>query len=268
MRIRRVITIVAATAAAAALVGSAVAYANAGDEGDAGDTAGAADGAAATDHPDHDRHEAGEGREAGEDDGGGDGAHDRRDHRDHPRLAPYDERYAAASAGEQAAADELRDQVTATLAAYADLDAALAAGYREPPRGDGPLRHYLNRALVRDGDVLDPEQPEGLVYYEIEGRAPQLLGAFFVTPPGAEAPQPAGDLVVWHSHDPACPDLFVTEDEPCAGVRRMLHVWTADTATVTRRRNPERTVDVRIADPFGTPFRAAIERAGTGGRGR
>jgi hypothetical protein len=245
MRIRRVITIVAAVAAAAALVGSAVAYANAGDEGVAGDTAGAADSAAAADHRGH---------EDPPDDESGGGAGHR-----HPRLPAYDERYEAAGADEQAAAADLRDEVTATLAAYADVDAAVAAGYRAPRRPNSARHHYLNPSLVRDGDVLDPRHPEGLVYYEAEGREPVLLGAFFVTPRGAEAPRPAGDLVVWHSHDPACPDFFATADAPCTDVRRMLHVWTADTVTMTARRNPQRSAEVRFVDPFGAPFRASVE---------
>ena len=257
MTIRRVITIVAAVVAVAALVGSAVAYANAGDDGD---TAGAAD--AATPTADHSGHEPGTDQS---DDGSGTGgtgsAGGRAGHGDHehPTLAPYDERYAAASADDQAAADDLRAEVAATLEAYADVDAAVAAGYQAPRRPNSTRWHYLNRTLARDDDVLDPRHPEGLVYSTVEGHDPVLLGAFFVAPPGVEAPSPAGDLVVWHSHDPACPGFFATTDEPCTDVRRMLHVWTADTVTVTGRRNPEGTAEVRIVDPFGAPFGAAVE---------
>jgi hypothetical protein len=253
MRISRVITIVAAVVAVAALVGGAVAYANAGD----GDTAGAADDAAATDHADNTEHHA----TAADDDGNGDGDGQQGEHsgHEHPELPPYEERYEAASADDRAAAEELRDEVTATLAAYADVDAAVAAGYRAPRRPNGPRHHYLNPSLVRDGDVLDPRQPEGLVYYEVEGRDPVLLGAFFVAPPDVDAPRPAGDLVVWHSHDPACAGFFATADKPCTDVRRMLHVWTVDTVTITSRRDPQRSAEVRVTDPFGTPFGAAFE---------
>ena len=254
------ITIVAVVAAGAALVGSAVAYANAGDEGVAGDTAGAADSAAATDHRGHEGPSA-DASVGGDEGGEGDEGDDHAGH-PHPELPPYDERYEAASAADRAAADQLRDDVTATLVAYADVDDAVAAGYRAPRRPGTARRHYLNPALVRDGDELDPHHPEGLVYYEVVGRDPVLLGAFFVTPAGTEAPRPAGDLVVWHSHDPDCAGFFATADEPCAGVRRMLHVWTVDTVTLARRRNPERTVDVQVTDPFGAPFTASIERAG------
>ena len=180
----------------------------------------------------------------------------------HPTQPPYAERYAAAPAGEQQAADELVADVRATLAAYADPAAAVAAGYRAPGprRSPGPVQHYLNRDLARDGDVLDPARPDGLVYYT-GGDQPVLLGAFFVAQAGAEAPTPAPDLVVWHTHDPACPAFFVTDEAPCAGSRRMLHVWTAEQLTWISRRTGE-PVDVTVADPFGAPFRASIAAAG------
>jgi hypothetical protein len=238
MTIRRVITIVAVAVVGAALVGSAVAYANADD-----DPAAPADEAAAehTDHTEHTGH-------------GAPGKHG-----DHPTLTPYDERYAAAGDDEQASADRLRADVTDTLAAYADVDAAVAAGYRAPRRPKGTRWHYLNRTLAHDDDVLDPAHPEGLVYLTVEGRDPVLLGAFFVAPPGVEAPRPAGDLVVWHSHDADCPGFFATADAPCTDVRRMLHVWTADRVTVTGRGRAHRTAEVRVVDPFGAPFDAAVE---------
>jgi hypothetical protein len=244
MTFRRVTTIVAAAVVGIALTGSAVAFATAGDD-DAVVPAG--DAAATTDHADHGDHGAG-GR-----------------HGEHPALAPYAERYAAAADGDQAAADRLRADVTETLAAYADVDAAVAAGYRAPRHPRGTRWHYLNRTLARDDDVLDPAHPEGLVYLTVEGRDPVLLGAFFVAPPGVEALRPAGDLVVWHSHDPDCPGFFATAEAPCTDVRRMLHVWTADTVTLTGRGRAHRTAVVRVVDPFGAPFAAAFERERRGG---
>jgi hypothetical protein len=181
--------------------------------------------------------------------------------RDHTDRAPYDERYAAATPGEQEAADTLLADVEAALAAYADPEAAEAAGYapRRPDRARGGVVHYLNRDLARDGTVLDPARPDGLVYHT-GGERPVLLGAFFVAPRGTTAPSPAPDLVTWHTHDPACPAFFVTDAEPCTGSRRMLHVWTAGDVALTSPRTG-RTVEVRVADPFGAPFTASIARA-------
>ena len=177
----------------------------------------------------------------------------------HQSLAPYDQRYSEATADEQEAADQLLASVRSTLAAYADVDDAVAAGYQAPRRPRGPTRHYLDRTVAEEGRVLDPARPDGLVYGTGAAGEPVLLGAFFVARPGAPAPSPAGELVVWHSHDPSCPAFFATADAPCADARRMLHVWTADRVELAGRdRGPH---VVAVVDPFGTPFRAAITRA-------
>jgi hypothetical protein len=196
--------------------------------------------------------------------------HGRRQHRgrghDHaaPARPPYAGRYAGATPGEQAAADALVADVRATLAGYADLDAAVAAGYQPPqrqrPREHDKLQHYVHLGRAADGRSLDPTLPEGLVYATAPGGEgdPVLVGAFFVVRPGEPAPQPAGDLVVWHSHDSQCPELFTSDTEPCLDTRRMLHVWTADQVTLAARRSGQPST-VRVTDPFGTPFNAAVE---------
>jgi hypothetical protein len=178
---------------------------------------------------------------------------------EHPPLTPYADRYAAATADQQTAADQLRAAVTATVAPYADVDDAIAAGYEVVPGTEGHIAHYLNRDAAQDGRVLDPTAPEGLVYYEGGDGAPVLLGAFFLAPKGAAVPDDAGGIVVWHSHDPACAGFFATPEAPCTGSRRMLHVWTADHVDITAPRLG-RTVGVDIVDPFGAPFTASIAR--------
>jgi hypothetical protein len=181
---------------------------------------------------------------------------------DHPELPPYDERYANASEDEREAADALLADVRHTLAGYADPDAAVAAGYRPATNPRGPIVHYANPQVVRDGHVLDPAHPNGLVYYTPPEGDPVLLGAFFVVPPGTPAPTPAGDLLVWHSHNPSCSQFFVEDGrDDCIDTRRMVHVWTAEQVELTSRRTGQ-PVDVRITDPFGAPFKASVERIG------
>jgi hypothetical protein len=182
-------------------------------------------------------------------------------HGDADRAA-YEERYAAAPASEQQAADDLVAAVRATLAAFPTPADAEAAGYRppRPGRAPGEVQHYLNRDAALDGTVLDPSRPDGLVYYT-GGGDPVLLGAFFVAPRDAEAPSPAPDLVSWHTHDPNCAEFFVTAAEPCTASRRMLHVWTAGDVTWTSQRTG-RSGTVEVIDPFGAPFTASIARAG------
>jgi hypothetical protein len=179
----------------------------------------------------------------------------------HERLAPYEERYAAASDEERAAADALVADVRTTLAAYQDVDAAVAAGYRTRGEPRGSFAHYLDRSVAEDGHVLDPTRPNGLVYYSGGDGDPVLLGAYFVALPGVEVPAATGDLVVWHSHNPGCPAFFATEAEPCTDVRRMVHVWTVDQVELTSRRTGE-PIAVEVTDPFGAPFRASIARVG------
>ena len=201
---------------------------------------------------------AGRADDGGRGDGGGQGRRRHREH--HGDVTPYPERYAAASADERDAADLLVAGTEDALAAYADVDAAVAAGYEAPRNPRGNRAHYLNPSLVRDGDLLDTAHPEGLVYFTGGDGDPVLLGAFFVAPRGSTAPTPAGDLVVWHSHNERCPGFFATEDEPCTDARRMLHVWTIDEVQVPRgRRGGGRAgATVPVVDPFGTPFRAAL----------
>jgi hypothetical protein len=208
---------------------------------------------------DHDHDADSPGAEADTPDSSGAGGH-RRGHREHPPLTPYAERYAAATPEQQAAADDLRAAVAATVAPYADVDAAVAAGYRVVPATANTIAHYVDPAAARDGRVLDPSRPEGLVYYAAGEGDPVLLGAFFVAPPGEPVPDAAGGIVVWHSHDPACAGFFATPDQPCTDTRRMLHVWTADHLDVTARRTGQ-TVAVDFVDPFGAPFRASIARS-------
>jgi hypothetical protein len=259
---RRAVRVGAAAALAAVglvAVGGAVAWAVAGDDEPAADqtggqahvhdeAAGGSDGSGATaaaaapgrraHHPAHRPGAAG--------------------HRHEP-LPAYDERYADASAEERAAADELLVDVRATLESYADVDAALAAGYQAPRHPHSARRHYLNPSVAEDGAVLDPTRPNGLIYYTPDDADPVLVGAFFIAPPGTPAPTPAGDLAVWHSHNPSCTDFFATPDAPCTDVRRMLHVWTVDQLEVVSRRTGE-PVELDVTDPFGTPFRASVAK--------
>jgi hypothetical protein len=248
-----------ATAVAVVLVtvGGAVALAAGGDDDPQAPSAAAP--AQGHDH-DHDADSPGAGATAEPPTGDAPTGDHHGGHHEHPPLTPYADRYAAATSEQQAAADDLRAAVAVTVAPYADVDAAVAAGYRVVPGTEHTIAHYVDPSAVRDGRVLDPSRPEGLVYYAAGGGDPVLLGAFFVAPPGEPVPDDAGGIVVWHSHDPACTAFFATPDQPCTDTRRMLHVWTADHVDITARRTGQ-TVGVDFVDPFGTPFRAAIARS-------
>jgi hypothetical protein len=269
-RLGRRALVAAGIAVAVVTVGGAVALAAGGeDDPQAGAAAEPAHGehdqvadataAQARDH-DHDADSPGADAPAAEPPGDVPTADGHRGHREHPPLTPYAERYAAATPEQQAAADDLRAAVAATVAPYADVDVAVAAGYRVVPATANTIAHYVDPAATRDGRVLDPSRPEGLVYYAAGEGDPVLLGAFFIAPPGEPVPDDAGGVVVWHSHDPACTGFFATPDQPCTDTRRMLHVWTAEHLDITARRTGQ-TVAVDFVDPFGAPFRASIARS-------
>jgi hypothetical protein len=139
---------------------------------------------------------------------------------------------------QRAAADELRREVRAALAAWPDLDAALAAGFEPYPHLG--RSHVVHLGNVADGRVLDPEHPEFLL---VDDNGVVHGAMFLAADNTAAGPQPGGPLTVWHYHtypapacwrpggllpavDPladqsACPeDALISERSP-----EMLHVW-------------------------------------------
>jgi hypothetical protein len=142
---------------------------------------------------------------------------------------------------EQAAADQL---VTSTRSALRGLSlkAALAAGYVPTSPTRERVKHYFNPEWMRDGRVLDPARPEGLMYART-GHGPVLVAAVYLTnQSGVPGPAVGGCLTSWHAHtnlcfsDPArfqitglrppggpCPPGHLAWDPP-----EMLHVWRFD----------------------------------------
>ena len=119
---------------------------------------------------------------------------------------------AAATSGAQPtavqleAAAKLITDTRAAVAKYADLNAAIAAGYRamEPP--DQQIVHYVNPAYLTDADVLNPQHVQSLIYFNGKN-GPQLIGAMYIMPRAYETgPQIGGPLTVWHQHSNICFD--------------------------------------------------------------
>lgn len=145
------------------------------------------------------------------------------------------------TAAERAAADRLLADTTAALSRFGDLAAAKAEGYQAVTPESLPIVHYAHPDYARNGEVLDPEHPESLVYAHA-GERSVLLGAMFLMPePGMPGPQIGGPLTVWHTHDDLCIDVaremvvgFVDADGGCPGgaineeTPEMLHVWIVD----------------------------------------
>ncbi|MGQ0550715.1 MAG: hypothetical protein ACT4PY_13715 [Armatimonadota bacterium] len=112
-----------------------------------------------------------------------------------------------ATAEQRTAAAKLLDDVKKGTVRFADVQVAVADGYRQTTpfrfRGQWGPAHFNNFAYNRDGRHLDPARPEALVYIRLEDARIVLLGAMFVAPKG-QGPRPAGPLTEWHVHDNLC----------------------------------------------------------------
>lgn len=147
-------------------------------------------------------------------------------HGKHDRCKP--------SKAERAAADVFAGQVKEGIARYEDVTVALAAGYVTDGKPTNAVMHYDSEQARKDGNILDPANPESLVYRNTY-QGPELLGALFsMGGSGVRGPRFGGCLTVWHSHTvcrpPAGPPRPASEGTCPAGTtpRRtgdMIHTW-------------------------------------------
>lgn len=145
---------------------------------------------------------------------------------------------ATATEAQSAAAQELLEKSfdAAVRNGWFDKEKALADGYRIQHHGEHV--HFVNSEYLTDGEVLSPDKPEFLVFFEENG-VPELAGFMYVMEGVMDrGPQIGGPLTVWHYHvmHPMCmkdglhagmPDA----DGNCATGERttrspeMLHSW-------------------------------------------
>jgi len=130
------------------------------------------------------------------------------------------------------------------LPKYADTAAAVADGYVSIGDAGTGTEHYIKGSLLNDDVLLDPTQPESLVY-AADGDQRTLTGAMYIASArpadDPELTDYAGPLMEWHKHDNLCWDLndegraivvgIIDANGVCArGVRAggenpMVHVW-------------------------------------------
>jgi hypothetical protein len=146
-----------------------------------------------------------------------------------------------ATAGEKAAAQLLLEQTRLGTQQFADLAAAVAAGYKVVTPPDQPIVHYVNPAYLVGADTLNPERPESLIYGN-SAKGPILLAAMYIAHRiGQPGPDIGGPLTLWHSHSNLCfnsktniIDAFTDAAGNCpagsfsSGTPEMLHVWVVD----------------------------------------
>ena len=155
------------------------------------------------------------------------------------------------TASQQAAANHLVAETTATLSKYASLSSATAAGYTPATNPDGYVVHYANWQIAKS-DGFDPSKPAFLMYANTVN-GPKLLGAMYLGPapctPGADI---GGSLTQWHAHDNLCLSggqvvgRTSATGTCAAGVHNtntyfMLHVWTEPSLASTHQFQPDLT---------------------------
>jgi hypothetical protein len=141
------------------------------------------------------------------------------------------------------AAEKLVEDTRAGTQRFQDINVAIQEGYRLLAGARDGLAHYHNQAYHSDGNVLDPEHPEDLIYLRYPNGGARLVGVMYLMPsPDQPGPRIGGPLTAWHAHDNLCisPLLgritaFTDANGKCpAGTvwmgktPEMMHVWLVD----------------------------------------
>jgi hypothetical protein len=140
---------------------------------------------------------------------------------------------------EQAAAENLVAVTLLRLPQWTDPAVAEAAGFRTIGDGSTGVEHFVHTGFINDEVILDPDQPESLVYDTSEGGR-KLVAAMYMVKPGtplSDVPNVGGALTQWHTHDNLCYNAqgrvagLTDGDGNCApGLVKpvetpMIHVW-------------------------------------------
>jgi len=140
------------------------------------------------------------------------------------------------TAAQQHAAVSLVNQTVAAAQKYTSLATAKAAGYVPVTPTGSRIVHYINLAMYRTGQALNPAAIPALVYVNTAHGA-VLSAAMYLVPKGQAPPQPGGCLTQWHIHTDLC---FSTNGGTVVGTdansscgagsvnkvtQPMMHVW-------------------------------------------
>jgi hypothetical protein len=138
------------------------------------------------------------------------------------------------TAQQQRAAVDLVNQTVAAARKYTSLAAAQAAGYVPVTPTGKRIVHYINPAVFRSGQALNPDAIPALVYVNTAHGA-VLSAAMYLVPKGQTPPQPGGCLTQWHIHTDLCFGsgrvVGTDANSSCAPgsvnevTQPMMHVW-------------------------------------------
>lgn len=162
---------------------------------------------------------------------------------------------------EQARAENLVAITLARLPKFADPADAEAVGFRSIRDGGTGHEHFINWDYVDDGQLLNPDVPESLVYEVGPSGERTLVSAMFMMPTGStldEVPELGGDLTQWHVHDDLC-----LSDDPVAPFVAGITSVGGDCAPPTRKLDPTPMIHVWITPHPCGPF-ASLEGIAAG----
>jgi hypothetical protein len=144
------------------------------------------------------------------------------------------------SLAQQARAENLIAITLLRLPKFSDPAVAEAAGFSSIGDALTGHEHYINPAYFDDGQILNPDFPESLVYEPQKDGTKKLVSAMYMMAPNqtlAEVPDIGGALTQWHIHDNLCFTAsgrvagLTSPDGSCRpGLNKgneapMIHVW-------------------------------------------
>jgi hypothetical protein len=141
------------------------------------------------------------------------GADDSDDHASVVPPAPYDPDLPLNLSGvegvtkkQQARAEQLIAVTLHHLPRWADTAQAEADGYHSIGDAATGYEHYVNRELINDDKILDPEHPESLVYQVVDGEKTLVAAMYMLTDDDTldDVPDVGGKLTQWHIHNDLC----------------------------------------------------------------
>lgn len=110
------------------------------------------------------------------------------------------------SSAQQARAENLLSSTIVRLPQWSDPAVAEAAGFRSIGDGATGEEHYIHREFMANDTILDPDEPESLVF-DTTVTPKKLVAAMYMLPPGTSldtAPDIGGKLTQWHIHNNLC----------------------------------------------------------------
>ncbi|HYN34151.1 MAG TPA: hypothetical protein VES40_16125, partial [Ilumatobacteraceae bacterium] len=108
---------------------------------------------------------------------------------------------------QQAAAENLIAVTLVRLPQWSDYKVAEAFGFRSIGDGGTGHEHFIQWDWINDDVILDPDQPESLVFEPQPDGSKKLVSAMYMLSTDValeDAPDIGGPLMQWHIHDNLC----------------------------------------------------------------